>query len=141
MTVISYPILIQIIKKKSIKLWYLRLSSFKLKLQWFSRIVVVTSTKQYRTVLFLENYVVRTPVPNTVLWKIFNMFDRIKLIKRYIFFNKIKVFLCLMFVYVDANSFPKKVRYGTVWYCSVLFGTVWYCLELVTTTIRENHCS
>jgi hypothetical protein len=33
-------------------------------------------TKQYRTVLFLENYVVRTPVPNTVLFEIFNMFDQ-----------------------------------------------------------------
>jgi hypothetical protein len=54
--------------------------------------LVPNSTKQYRTVLFFENYVVRTPVPNIVFFKIFNMFDRIKLIKHYIFFNKIKIF-------------------------------------------------
>ena len=46
---------------------------------------VPNSTKQYRTVLFLENYVVRTPVSNTVFFKILNMFDRIKLIKNYIY--------------------------------------------------------
>ena len=41
----------------------------------------------HQTVLFLENYLVRTPVPSTVFFKIFNMFDRIELIQHYIFFT------------------------------------------------------
>jgi hypothetical protein len=40
------------------------------------------------------------------------------------------------------DSFPKKVRYGTVWYCLVLFGTVWYLLrqqfERITVLIIED---
>jgi hypothetical protein len=31
-------------------------------------------------------------VPNMVIFRVFNMFDRIKLIKHYIFLNKIKIF-------------------------------------------------
>jgi len=113
-------------------------------LQWFSRIVVVPGTKQFQTVRFLKNYVVRTPVPNTGLWKIFNMFDRIKLIKRYIFFNKIKIFsmfdVCLRSNILKIFQSPV---FGTVFekWQFYRYGTVWYCLVLVTTTIRENHCS
>jgi hypothetical protein len=52
----------------------------------------INSTKQYQTIpyrVFLGKTVI---LQNTVLWKIFNMFDRIKLIKLYIYFNKIKIF-------------------------------------------------
>jgi hypothetical protein len=38
---------------------------------------------------------------------------------------------CLVRAYVLFRNFPKKVWHGTVW----------YSLVLVTTTIRENHCS
>ncbi len=46
----------------------------------------------------------------------FYEFDTIKHIKN---FQRCLV-LCL-----KNDSFPKKVRYGTVWYCLVMFGNVW----------------
>ena len=54
--------------------------------------LVRLSSVRFENLLKFDSFTVRTPVPNTVLWKIFNMFDRIKLIKHYIFFNKIKIF-------------------------------------------------
>jgi len=101
----------------------------KFLIQWFFRNGVVpgtkqyqigpNSTKQYRTVLFLENC--HFSFFTTVHWKIFN-----------ILISKVR---CLVRAYVLGN-FAKKVRY-----CLVLFGIVWYCLVLVPTTIRENHCT
>ncbi len=68
--------------------------------QWFSRIVVVTDqTVPYRT-FFWKITCARTK--HRAL-KIFKMFDSIKLMKHYIFLNKIKVFSVFDVCYVDAN--------------------------------------
>jgi len=98
------------------------------------------------TVLFLKNCHFSNTVPNTVLWKIFNMFDSIKLIRRQFaasnyqtwkkikFYNKVwclyrrkqtsnteKTLILLkkniMFYKFDTIKFIKNFRKYSVWYC------------------------
>jgi len=43
--------------------------------------VILSNCCRTKQSFFLENYVVRTPIPNTLLWKIFNMFDSINFVE------------------------------------------------------------
>jgi len=54
----------------------------------FRKIHTKLNQTVHRNVLFLENCHFSNTVPNIVFSKIFNMFDRIKLIKHYIIFDK-----------------------------------------------------
>jgi hypothetical protein len=69
---------------------------------------VPNSTEQYQ---FLENYHFSNTVLNTVFIKILNMFDRIKLIKHYIFYIKLKFFVLCFFTSMQTSNFLIKLNF------------------------------